>query len=65
LAAIFGFQVAITAAGAVAAVGRLALLKDLPFAILPSSKGVVTVTSAGAGSLCGAVRIAQRSTVAA
>lgn len=65
LAAIFGHRVAITAAVAVAAIGRRARLKDLPLARLPSSKGILTVFSAGAGNLCDAVRSAQHCTFAA
>ena len=65
MAAIFGFQVAITAAVAVAAGGHRARLKDLPLARLPSSQGVLTVTSAGGGDLCCAVHSAQQSTVTA
>ena len=65
LAAIFGFQGAITAAVAVAAVGQGARQKDLPLALLPTSRGVLTVTSAGGGHPCCAVGSAQRSTVAA
>jgi hypothetical protein len=65
LAGIVGFQIAVTGAVAVAAEGHRARLKDLPLARLPSSQGVLTVTPAGGGDLSGAVRCAQRSTVAA
>ena len=65
LAAIFGFQDAITAAVAVATEGQRARLKDLPLARLPSSQGVLTVTSAGGGDLFCAVHSAQESTLAA
>jgi hypothetical protein len=65
MAAILGFQVAITAAVAVAAEGQRARLKDLPLAILPTSRGVLTVTSAFGGDLCCAVHSAQQPTVAA
>lgn len=67
-AGVLGFQVAVPAAGAVAAVGRLAPLEDLPFAVLPGSRGVVVAVASagcGVGSLCSAVRIAQRPTLAA
>ena len=65
IAGVFGFQVAITAAVAVATEGQRARLKDLPLARLPSSQGVLTVTSAGGGDLCCAVHSAQQSTVTA